>query len=738
MSMAPHMQAPGSDAGPAEAPDADVNEDRPGLHPDATAATATATASPEPGAAMGAVPPAAPLSMPVQDFARRPSGGPGHQMSSLRVWMARLIAFGGTAALAVLGFWNMLAAFGAEPTPMQIALLALFVPTFSWVGFSFCGTLAGFLAPRLNTPEQPGDARLVVVMPIYHEDVAVSTGLLVALARELAAEGMGDRAEIFVLSDTRDPAIAVNETLAVDAARALSPLPMWYRRRLTNEDRKSGNLAEFLRRWGGRYDQMVVLDADSVMSGATIRALSARMSADPRLGLIQTMPMLVGGETIFARLTQFAGRVYGPMIARGVAAWSGDTGNYWGHNAIIRVSAFAQACGLPRLPGNPPFGGTILSHDFVEAAALCRAGWAVRLDHDLRGSYEGCPPTLLDMAVRERRWAQGNLQHSRLLGVKGLRGVSRAHMIIGIMGFLMSPLWLALILVGLVLSATVLLSTPEYFPNAYQLFPEWPVFDSRRMLWLFAIAMGLLLLPKFIATFRAWARPLARNSGGRVRIFASAIFETVLSALIAPVQMLVQTRQIFEILSGRDSGWNAQTRAGSMPPWSVVIRHHWAHVALGLGTLAVLAALSPGQLIWLSPILAGLILSPVTSRLSASPVFGRWARMRGLLVTPEERNPPAVLTEAAAITRSLPQPVAGRAGLLRLAADPGLLARHLRMLAPLPEDLPRPLRLARVTAGAKIAHAADRGEALDDMDRAEADAMLLDPDLLTRWSKLPG
>ncbi|MBM3604939.1 MAG: glucans biosynthesis glucosyltransferase MdoH [Alphaproteobacteria bacterium] len=684
-----------------------------------------------------AVPPAAPLEMPVQDFASPPQAGPGRQMNSLRVWLARLVAFGGTAALAVFGFSQMLASFGADPTPLQIALLTLFVPTFAWVGFSFCGSLAGFLAPRLVTPQGLNTARVVVVMPIYHEDVALSTGLLVALARELAAEGMADRAEIFVLSDTRDPAIAVNETLVISAARRMSPLPVWYRRRLTNEDRKSGNVAEFVRHWGGRYDQMVVLDADSVLTGATIREMSARMQADPRMGLIQTMPMLIGGETIFARLTQFAGRVYGPMIARGVSAWSGDTGNYWGHNAMIRIEAFAQACGLPRLPGRPPFGGTILSHDFVEAAALCRAGWKVRLDHDLRGSFEGCPPTLLDMAVRERRWAQGNLQHTRLLGIKGLRGISRAHFLIGILGFLMSPLWLGLILVGLGLSATVLLSTPEYFPNAYQLFPQWPVFDSRRMLWLFAIAMGLLLLPKFIATFRAWARPLAANSGGRVRIFASAIFETILSALIAPVQMLVQTRQIFEILGGRDSGWNAQVRAGHMPGWGVVLRYHWAHVALGLGTLVVLASFSPAQLIWLSPILAGLILSPLTSRLSASPVFGRWARLRGLLVTPEERHPPAILTEAAAIARALPHAVPGRASLLRLGEDADLLQQHISMLAPFPEVLPLSLRMARITAEAKITHASTRAEALDFLDRTETDAMLMDPQLLMRWSRLP-
>lgn len=695
--------------------------------------------APPPAAGAGAalaVPPEAPLPMPVQDFRAPPAGGPARRLSPLRVWLARLVAFGGTAAIAVIGFWQMLETFG-DPTPLQIAFLLLFAPTFAWVGFSFCATLAGLFAPRLTTPEAPGRARVAVVMPVYHEDAAASLGLLVALARELADEGMAERAEIFVLSDSRDAAFAVNETLAVAAARELSPLPIWYRRRATNEDRKSGNIADFLRRWGGRYDQVVVLDADSILAGATIRALSARMEADPELGLIQTMPMLVGGETIFARQTQFAGRVYGPMIARGVSAWSGDTGNYWGHNAIIRTRAFAAACGLPRLTGRPPFGGTILSHDFVEAAALCRAGWKVRLDHDLRGSFEGCPPTLLDMAVRERRWAQGNLQHLRLLSMRGIRGISRAHFVIGVMGFLMSPIWLALILVGLALSATVLLSTPEYFPNAYQLFPAWPVFDSRRMLWLFVAAMGLLLLPKFIATFRAWWRPLAKNAGGRVRIFASALFETVLSALIAPVQMLVQTRQILEILQGRDSGWNAQVRAGHMPGWSTVLRHHWSHVVLGVATLLVLWRFSPAQLIWLTPILAGLILAPLTTRFSASPVFGRWARMRGLLVTPEEREPPAILTEAAAIARILPAGVAGREGLLRLGRDAALMQRHVSVLPAEPQDLPTALRLPRVTAAAKIAHAASRAEALDYLDAAETDALVADPALLASWAALP-
>lgn len=682
------------------------------------------------------MPPKASLAMPVQNFRAKPLVAHKRDWEGVSVWLARLIAFGGATALAVFGFFQMLAAFGARPTIMQIMLLILFVPTFAWVGFSFCSSLAGLLAKKHKTPDIEGTAKLAIVMPIYHEDATASIGLLSALAREIEREGLGSRTEIVVLSDTRDPEIAVNETLTVAKARELSPLPIWYRRRQTNTDRKSGNIAEFLRDWGGRYDQMVVLDADSVMSGETIRALSLRMEADPKLALIQTMPVLIGGESIFARLTQFAGRVYGPMVARGVAAWSGNTGNYWGHNAIIRVKAFAECCGLPSLPGKPPFGGSILSHDFVEAAALCRAGWHVRLDYDLRGSFEGSPPTLLDMAARERRWAQGNLQHLSLIGMRRTRAFSGAHFAIGVMGFLMSPIWLALILVGLVLSATVLLSTPEYFPNAHQLFPDWPVFDSRRMLWLFIMAMGLLLLPKAFGVFRAWLRPLARNSGGPVRIFASALFEIILSALIAPVQMLVQTRQIYEILIGRDSGWKAQARAGSMPGWNVVLRHHWLHVALGIVTLGVLAWFSPGQLIWLSPILAGLILSPFTSRYSASPVFGRWARIRGLLVTPEEREIPPVIAEASAIMRQLPSARDGSGAILQLGQNRELLEQHLSMLGS-PEERPVRDSLELVTAKAKIAAATDQAEALSFLNKEETDALVRQPDLLLQWSELP-
>ncbi|TWI38210.1 glucans biosynthesis glucosyltransferase MdoH [Paracoccus sulfuroxidans] len=682
-----------------------------------------------------AMPPEAPLGMPEQGVRGPVPEGPAFTFPTARTVAARLVAFGGALLIGTIGAYEMEKVFGEHGTFLQSVLLVLFGLTFTWVGFSFTSMIAGFMAPNRENAVGPNDARICIAMPVYHENAADTAGLLAALARDIYRVGLGERTEIFVLSDSRDPDSVFAEMSAVSRLRDISPIPVWYRRRTSNEGRKAGNIAEFIRRWGDRYDQVVVLDADSVMGGQTIRALSDRMNADPKIGLLQTMPILVGGQTIFARMVQFAGRVYGPAIARGVAAWSGDSGNFWGHNAIFRVRAFASCCGLPTLPGNPPFGGAILSHDFVEAALLRRAGWKVRLDWDLRGSYEGCPPTLLDMAVRERRWAQGNLQHSRLLGAKGLVAISRIHFLVGILGFLMSPIWLAMILVGLTLSANVLLSRPDYFPQTYQLFPEWPVFDPVRMLWLFIAAMSFLLVPKFISIIRAWRRPLAQNSGGKVRILASALFEIVLSALIAPVQMLIQTRQIFDILRGRDSGWEAQVRAGQMPSWSIVIRRHWPHVTLGIGTLLVLAVFSPWQLVWLSPILAGLILSPFTSRWSSSPVFGRWARRQGLLVTPEERDPPEILTAANAlsfrIAGHLPED-----GLAEFATSEAQLTRHTQLLA---QTQARPVaeRLDAISAEAKIRHSTDRAEAISYLTPAEKLALLEDRDLIASFVKLP-
>src|SRR5690606_1308627 len=275
----------------------------------------------------------------------------------------------------------------------------------------------------------------------YNEDPLRTTAALQAMAEELAAAGHAAGFEIVVLSDSTRADAWIRESIAIARLRGrlAGVMPVWYRRRWRNTGRKSGNVQDFVERWGARYEFMVVLDADSLLSADTLVTLVRAMSADPQLGLLQTVPLLVGRRSLLARLQQFAGRMYGPVIARGVAAWSGDDGNYWGHNAIIRIAAFAESCGLPELPGRRPFGGHILSHDFVEAALLRRRGWKVRMLPKVMGSYEESPPSLIDLAVRDRRWAQGNLQHAKVVGAAGLTMPSRMHLAFGIMSYVASP-----------------------------------------------------------------------------------------------------------------------------------------------------------------------------------------------------------------------------------------------------------------------------------------------------------
>jgi membrane glycosyltransferase len=678
----------------------------------------------------GPVPPPAPMAMPAQDLHRAPSASWAPQRG--RVHLARLLAFGGAALLTTFVALQMVKVFDPSTLGLlQSALIVLVTLTMGWIAFSATAALAGLLfAPRRRpAPAATPLGRTAIVMPVYNEDPAATAGALAAMGQGLADLGHGDAFEIFILSDTRDAEAWARET-AVFAAlreRLAGRMAVWYRRRPQNTAKKAGNLQDFVERWGGRYDYLLSLDADSLMAPDTIVEMTRRMAAEPTLGLLQTLPTLSGGDTLYARLQQFAGRLYGPVVARGTAAWQGDDGNYWGHNALIRTAAFAASAGLPELRGRAPFGGHVLSHDFVEAALLRRAGWIVRMDPDLDGSWEGAPPSLQAAAVRDRRWAQGNLQHLNVIATAGLRWPSRVHFVIGVGSYLASPLWLLMIAVGLVMTGQAIFIQPEYFPNAYQLFPEWPRFDAVRMRWLFVGSMLLLLLPKLIGLASALAHaPTRQRFGGAQRLIPGAFAEIVLSALYAPVMMLIQTRQLIEILAGRDSGWAAQSRSGSRLAWPAALRRHWRHMATGIVVTLGLLYAAPQVLPWLAPVLAGLLLAPWLSRISGDPALGATLRRRGLLTTPEETVPHPVLGAAEAEAQLL-QPLAELSlhDLARLDA-----ARRTHATALTPSDAEGVDKLALITARAKIAAASSSEEALDWLTEAERRAVLATPDLL--------
>ena len=627
-------------------------------------------------AGWSALPDAAPLGMATQILAERPARRPERPSRLGRterlpttpagLALRRLLVIGGAVLLTIGAGTAMNRVLnGVVVTPLGVFVVALFVVLFAWIALAFTSAVAGFVSlvsggglglgvardaalPRLATAT-------ALLMPTYNEDPTRVAAGLEAMIRSLAACGQPERFHVFVLSDTRDPAAADAEERVFgalrDRARAAGGT-VFYRRRRDNRERKAGNVGEWVRRFGGGYPLMLTLDADSVMAGEAIVRMAGAMEANPGVGLIQTLPLIVGGHTLFARLQQFAGRVYGPVIAYGIAWWHGSEGNYWGHNALIRTQAFADCAGLPTLGGRKPFGGHILSHDFVEAALMRRRGWAIHMLPALGGSYEESPPSLTDIAIRDRRWAQGNLQHAKVLPARGLHWVSRLHMLMGIGSYITSPLWLVFLLAGIAISLQSRFVHPVYFGRTRTLFPLWPHVDPVLAAQVFVFTMAILLAPKLLGLVAALTdREVLRGTGGPARLVASILVETVLGGLVAPIAMLLQTGAVISILLGRDSGWNAQRRDDGSAPLREVSRAYWRTTAFGAVLAGAALVVSLPLMLWMLPVLIGLALAIPLVALTSSRSAGEALARAGLLLIPEERSPPAVLVAAAVLRR---------------------------------------------------------------------------------------
>ena len=557
--------------------------------------------------------------------------------------------------------------------PFQWAILLLFLITFAWVAVSFWTAVAGFLLhvlrrdplslrrlPRSSAAQelrQPQKRRTAIVVPIHNEDPGRVVNGVEATCRSLLATGQAAAFDLFLLSDSNDPAVIAGEERAVRELQGRMPGPVRtrYRRRQVNTGRKAGNIADFCRRWGSRYEYMVVLDADSVMEGATLVELVRLMERNPCTGLIQTMPLPVRQASLFGRLQQFANAVHGPMLASGLSFWQGDAGNYWGHNAILRIRPFMQHCDLPILPGRPPLGGEILSHDFVEAALLRRGGWDVWLLPHLGGSFEELPGNLIDYAKRDRRWAQGNLQHLRLLGTPGLHGVSRLHLLFGAVAYLASMFWLLMLVAGT--GAAIDASGGSAAASQGLIVPEslrTPMAHA-----LLGITLVMLLLPKLLGIGLAlFSRPQA--FGGVRRLVASGAIETLFSILIAPLMMAFHSLFVAAVAFGRNVTWAAQPREGRVVAWAEAWRRTGGFV-LAAGAWGLLVAwLAPGFFWWLMPVLASLLLAPALVRWSSSQHAGMWMRRKGLLLAPSEVAPDPVLETLGGLEATHGKPVGDR------------------------------------------------------------------------------
>jgi membrane glycosyltransferase len=542
--------------------------------------------------------------------------------------------------------------------PLEIGILVLFGVLFAWISAGFWTALAGFwllarghdryaISRRMigdGPASIPSDSRTAIVMPICNEDVPRVFAGLRATCESLRATGALDRFDFFVLSDTGNADTRVAE---LDAWLALCNAVdgfgrIFYRWRQHRIKRKSGNIADFCRRWGRKYRYMIVLDADSVMSGDCLTALVRIAEANPDAGIIQTAPRAAGRDTLYARVQQFATGVYGPLFTAGLHAWQFGESHYWGHNAIIRVAPFIRFCALGRLPGHGALSGEILSHDFVEAALMRRAGWGVWIAYDLAGSYEEMPPNLIDELSRDRRWCQGNLMNFRLFWMKGLHPAHRAVFMTGVLAYLSAPLWFLFLILSTALLAIHTLSEPAYFTQPYQLFPIWPEWRPEWAITLFSATALLLFLPKLLAGLRIACTDPARH-GGRVHLAVSLAGEMLLSALLAPIRMLFHTQFVLTSLAGRTVRWKSPPRGDNETGWRAAFARHGVHTFVGIVWAAIAWWLNPSYLWWLLPVVGALVLSIPLSVVTSRAGLGRKLRRRKYFLIPEESEPPDVI-----------------------------------------------------------------------------------------------
>lgn len=524
----------------------------------------------------------------------------------------------------------------------EILWLSLFALLFGLIAAGCTVAVAGGLdllltkraagASRSGAPAIASLPRTVVAMPICHEPAETVFAAIGAMSESLARTPGGESFEFFVLSDSRDPGCAAEEERAFRriAGAEGARVPIYYRRRIHHERQKAGNLAEFFERWGKRYSYALILDADSLMSGETMVELVRRMEASPRLGLLQAPLALQSGGSLFARAQQFVTSTVGPLFTRGLALWSGPHGNYYGHNAVVRVRAFLECCALPTLSGAPPFGGHVLSHDFVEAALLCRAGWEVRTAWDLGGSYEEVPETLPAYLARDRRWFQGNLQHLRILGTEGFKPMSRIHMLQGVAAYVAGPALLLFLALGAVL------------PDVRFAFGQ-PLLSG---LLVGAVGLGLLG-PKLLGCAVVFRDPAGRRAhGGALHLFLSVLLEAVLAALLAPLFMVHHGCMAVSILLGRSVGWRALP-SGSRNWYAALAIGQAVPTGVGIVGGALLWALAPELLIPLGPLWVPLVFSFPLAALASSDCVGTFLRRVGLLLVPTESSPDPLSQRAA-------------------------------------------------------------------------------------------
>lgn len=551
-------------------------------------------------------------------------------------------------------------------TYLKWAIVGIFTVLFGWISSSFWTSVLGFLTliqknDALAIGHSAGksivsinpETKVALVMPVYNEDVPKIFAGLEVMYRSLQQTGQLDRFNFFILSDSNQEEIWKEEEAAWRklCQKVEGFGRIFYRRRKIRIHKKSGNISDFCRRWGKLYKYMVPLDADSLMSGQLIMDIVKIMEDRQDVGILQTLPKGINQKSLIARINQFSSHLYGPLLAAGSHFWQLDESGFWGHNAIIRLEPFIRYCALPKPGGFGPFGGEILSHDFIEAALMRRAGWGVWLAYHLEGSYEEFPPNLLRELERDARWCRGNIQHLRLMFMKGFAFGHRLLFLNGNMFYFSAFLWFTLLVLMTFYATIDFFHTPQYFSVHHTLFPQWPIQHRELSLNLLVVTTFFLFFPKILSVMWTIGSGRSYLFGGPLCLIGSVVLETVSSIFLAPIRMLFHTWCVLINLVGGTSAWNKQSRHFRRTSFLEALKAHWIGSLIALVWAVIAFEINETLFLWISLVAIPLISAMMVSIVLSSPRLGIWLKSKGIFLSPVDVSPPQ---EAISLTHLCP------------------------------------------------------------------------------------
>jgi membrane glycosyltransferase len=204
----------------------------------------------------------------------------------------------------------------------------------------------------------------------------------------------------------------------------------------------------------------------------------------------------------------------------------------------------------------------------------------------------------------------------------------------GAMAYLSAPLWLCFLTLG---TALWLSGSP--------MIADWTLLPGELMaLWGWTLCM--LFLPRILGIVAVLVNRQQQSYGGTVALLRSALLETLIALLQAPIRMLAHSLFVVVALTGLKLEWKSPPREAAAVPW----RHALAQLAPMSGVIALLAVgiavIDARALIWLIPVGLPLLLAIPMTVLTSKVGVGTALRAQNYLLIPEETRSPAVLRRA--------------------------------------------------------------------------------------------